>query len=104
TDPNQGAPMLNRRCGRSARTILASLLFACTYGTALHAQQAIDEEYTAQIRQFTTEPFFLTPLVDHLPASATVPSPLKVLGHIAGAAEVLTYPEDVAAYMRTVDD
>ena len=35
--------------------------------------QKIDEAYTAKIRQFTTEPFFLTELVDHLPASETVP-------------------------------
>jgi hypothetical protein len=69
---------------------------------ALHAQQAVDEEYTAQIRRFTTEPFFLTPLVDHLPASSTVPTPLKVLGHISGAADVLSYPEEIYRYMRAV--
>ena len=68
------------------------------------AQQQVDQEYTAQIRKFTTEPFFLTPLVDHLPASATVPTPLKVLGHIVGAADVLSYPEEIYRYMRAVDE
>ncbi|HEX2166064.1 MAG TPA: M14 family zinc carboxypeptidase [Longimicrobiales bacterium] len=95
--------MLNRRFGRSARVIAAvcAVLWAGT--GALHAQQAIDEEYTAKIREFTTEPFFLTPLIDYLPASSTVPTPLEANGYIAGAAEQLTYPEDVAAYMRAVE-
>ncbi|RLC07971.1 MAG: hypothetical protein DRI24_24055, partial [Deltaproteobacteria bacterium] len=52
--------------------------------------QGNDQEYTAKILEFTTEPFFATPLVDHLPASETVPTPLDFLGHIAGAADVLT--------------
>ncbi len=66
--------------------------------------QSIDQEYTAKILEFTTEPFFATPLVDHLPASETVPTPLDVLGHIAGAADVLTYPADIYRYMRAVAD
>ena len=72
--------------------------------TGLQAQQAIDEEYTALIREFTTEEFFSTPYVDHLPASQTVPTPLDVLGHIVGAADVLSYPEEIYTYMRAVAD
>jgi len=68
------------------------------------AQQANDETYTAAIHEFTTEPFFLTPYVDHLPASDVVPTPLDVLGHIAGAADVLDYPEQIYRYMRAVAD
>ena len=45
----------------------------------------------------------LTELVDHLPASSTVPSPEKVLGYIAGAADKLTYAKDVHRYMREVE-
>ncbi|HXN75100.1 MAG TPA: hypothetical protein VN876_00615, partial [Gemmatimonadaceae bacterium] len=40
--------------------------------------QPIDQEYTRKIREYTTEPFFLSPLVDYLPASATVPTPKAV--------------------------
>jgi hypothetical protein len=94
--------MLNRRIGRSARAFVAWVAVLCASADALHAQQAVDEEYTAQIRRFTTEPFFLTPLIDHLPASSTVPTPLEANGYIAGAAERLTYPEAVAEYMRAV--
>jgi zinc carboxypeptidase len=62
--------------------------------------QAIDEEYTKKIREYTTEPFFLSPLVDYLPASATVPTPKVVLGDIAGAPTKLPYSKEVYEYMR----
>ena len=45
----------------------------------------------------------MTELVDHLPASATVPSPLKFHGYIAGAEGKLTYAEDVYRYMRALE-
>jgi len=66
------------------------------------AYAADDADYTKQIRQFTTGPQFTTELVDHLPASDTVPSPLKFFGHIAGADGFLTYSEDVNRYMRAL--
>jgi hypothetical protein len=62
--------------------------------------QPIDEEYTRKIREYTTEPFFLSPLVDYLPASSTVPTPKAVLGDIAGARNNLPYSKEVYAYMR----
>jgi hypothetical protein len=62
--------------------------------------QPIDEDYTRKIHEYTTEPFFLSPLVDYLPASATVPTPKVVLGDIAGARNNLPYSKEVYAYMR----
>jgi zinc carboxypeptidase len=62
--------------------------------------QAIDEQYTRKIREYTTEPFFLSPLVDYLPASKTVPTPAVVLGDIAGAPNKLPYSKEVYEYMR----
>ena len=53
--------------------------------------QPIDEAYTAAIKKYTTETFFLSPLVDYLPASKTVPTPTAVLGDIAGAEGKLPY-------------
>ena len=47
--------------------------------------QPIDEAYTAGIKKHTTETFFLSPLVDYMPASKTVPTPAATLGDIAGA-------------------
>jgi hypothetical protein len=57
-----------------------------------------DEGYSKKIREYTTEPFFLTNLVDHLPASTTVPTPEKILGHIVGAPDILTYSKDIYRY------
>jgi hypothetical protein len=80
--------------------LIATVLVPAT----LQAQQPVDEAYTAKIREFTTEPFFLTPLIDHLPEHATVPTPLDVLDHISGEANVLSYPEEIYRYMRAVDE
>src|SRR6266550_4095183 len=62
--------------------------------------QPLDSEYTKKIHEYTTESFFLSPLVDYLPASATVPTPKAVLGDIAGARNNLPYSKEVYAYMR----
>ena len=51
-----------------------------------NTRQKPDADYTKKIRANTTDPMFLTELVDHLPASETVPTPQKTLGYIAGEA------------------
>ncbi len=82
------------------RTRSLAFLLSCS---ALLAQQSPDEAYTKKIREFTTDPMFLTELVDHLPASTKVPTPEKFLGYIAGAADKLTYAKDIYRYMREVE-
>ncbi|NYE29595.1 hypothetical protein HDE78_002561 [Rhodanobacter sp. K2T2] len=64
--------------------------------------QPIDQAYTDQILKFTTDPSFNSPLTDYLPASTTVPTPDKVLGHIAGAPNYLPYSADVYRYFRAL--
>src|SRR5881394_1572749 len=64
---------------------------------------AIDEDYTAKIKEYTTQPFFSSPLVDYLPASKTVPTPKAVLGDVAGAPGKLPYAEEVYQYMRMLE-
>lgn len=59
-----------------------------------------DNDYTKKIKEYTTEPYFMTELVDHLPLSAKVPSPDKVLGYIAGTPNKLTYTKDLYRYYR----
>ena len=49
------------------------------------ARRRSTQEYTAQIKKYLSDPRISTELVDHLPASSTVPTPLKFLGHIVGA-------------------
>jgi hypothetical protein len=65
--------------------------------------QPIDEEYTKKIREYTTEPFFNSPLTDYLPASSTVPTPKAVLGDIAGAPGKLPYSAEIYKYMRLLE-
>ena len=66
------------------------------------AGQALDTAYTRKIHDYTTEPFFLSPLVDYLPASATVPTPAAGFGDIAGSPTELPYTAEINAYMRTL--
>src|SRR6202165_3395835 len=65
--------------------------------------QPVDEEYTKKIKEYTTEPFFSSPLVEYLPASKTVPTPKAVLGDVAGAPGILPYAEEVYQYMRQLE-
>ncbi|HYM06633.1 MAG TPA: M14 family zinc carboxypeptidase, partial [Terriglobales bacterium] len=44
----------------------------------------------------------MTPLVDHLPASATVPTPEKVLGYVIGTPNKLTHTADIYNYYRAL--
>src|SRR5689334_25270833 len=67
------------------------------------AAQAVDEEYTRKIKEYTTETFFNSPLTDYLPASKTVPTPKAVLGDIAGAPGILPYSAEVYRYMRMLE-
>ncbi|HEV2961402.1 MAG TPA: M14 family zinc carboxypeptidase [Candidatus Angelobacter sp.] len=66
-------------------------------------RQPIDEEYTRKIREYTTQPYFTSPLVDYLPASKTIPTPKVVLGDIAGAPGILPYSKQVYEYMRMLE-
>lgn len=85
-----------------ARTV--RLLFSTLAVTAAlapcgaNAQQPIDSAYTAQIKQDLEDPRISTEIVDYLPASQTVPSPLKVLGHIIGAPGILDRSADIYRY------
>jgi hypothetical protein len=87
-----------------ARLLLAGILLS-SFRSAEAADapaQPVDVDYTAKIREYTTEPFFLTELVDHLPSSDAVPSPQKALGYVVGTPEKLTYTKDINAYFRTL--
>src|SRR5687767_1025228 len=65
-----------------------------------HPSQPIDEEYTKKIKEYTTAPYFLSPLVDYMPAAKGVPTPTAILGDIAGAPGKLPYSKEVHDYMR----
>ena len=60
--------------------------------------QPNDEEYTQKIHEYLNDPRFTTDLVDHLPASKTVPTPLKFLGTMPGQPGELYYSEQINSY------
>jgi hypothetical protein len=82
---------------------LAVVLFVvfAALSTASPAQ-TMDPDFAARVKEWTTKPEFISPLVDHLPASAGVPSPKDVLGHHIGAPKQLTYYADVLRYYDTL--
>jgi hypothetical protein len=92
----------------TAAVLLGAASTAAAQSTVSTAQpgrspsQPIDAEYTKKIREYTTEPFFMSKLVDYLPASKTVPTPM-VLGDIAGAPNKLPGSKDVYDYMRRLE-
>src|SRR5215212_10343349 len=67
------------------------------------AKQKVDEAYTAKIKEYLSDPRITTELVDHLPASDTVPSPLKTLGRVVGMPGELTYSKDMYRYYEALD-
>ncbi|MEX2122619.1 MAG: M14 family zinc carboxypeptidase [Woeseia sp.] len=52
------------------------------------------------IAEFTSEPRFLSPWVAYVPASDSVPSPTRFLGHVAGAPGELTHSAKIVDYVR----
>ena len=59
-----------------------------------------DIEYGKRIKEFTTESFFSTELVDHLAVSSCVPAPDAFLHHVIGAPDVLDYTKDINGYFH----
>ncbi|HYM22301.1 MAG TPA: M14 family zinc carboxypeptidase [Vicinamibacterales bacterium] len=69
---------------------------------ATRPAQKMDEEYGKLIQQDLQDPRITTELVDHMPASDTVPSPLKFFGRIPGTPGELTYAKDIYRYYEAL--
>ena len=85
-----------------ATTVLALTLLAPSANAQSGGGQATDADFAARVREWTTRPEFLSPLVDHLPVSDRVPSPKEILGHHAGAPRELTYYAEMLEYYRAL--
>jgi len=81
---------------------LSLLVSAVLALAAAPAPQKQDEEYTKLIKQYLQDPRITTELVDHMPASDTVPSPLKFFGRIPGTPGELTYAKDIERYYEAL--
>ena len=64
--------------------------------------QPQDEDFGTLVKEWTTRPEFLSPLVDHLPKAAGVPSPKDILGYYPGAPKKLTRVADLNRYYRAL--
>jgi hypothetical protein len=94
------------KCFLAGLVLLAALPAPAQFANASPGRdpkQPVDAEYTKKILEYTTQPFFASPLVDYLPASKTVPTPKAVLGDIAGAPGILPYSKQVYEYMRMLE-
>jgi len=87
----------------AAAAFMAVAPFAGAQNSAARGTQPIDEEYTRKIKEYLQDPRITTELVDHLPASTTVPTPLKFLGRIVGTPGELTYAKDIHRYFDALD-
>jgi hypothetical protein len=99
---------LRGRCPRFALAVALLTLSLPAADPSAQTRQAapkqkIDEEYTAKIKEYTQDPRIMTELVDHLPASDTVPTPLKFFGRMPGTPGELTYSKDIYRYYEAID-
>ncbi|MBZ5620857.1 MAG: hypothetical protein LAQ69_19330 [Acidobacteriia bacterium] len=71
---------------------------------AIYSQtsQPQDEDYARLVKQWTTKPEFMSPLVDHLPKVAGIPTPKDILGYYSGAPKKLTRVADLGRYYRAL--
>jgi hypothetical protein len=81
---------------------LAALLHGQPQPHPASPQGSVDAEYTRIIRQNLDDPRITTELVDHLPSSDTVPTPLAFFGRVVGTPGELTYARDIARYYRAL--
>ncbi len=93
------------RAGALTLTLAAALVPALAAQAPVAKTPAVqknDSTYTARIKEYLSDPRISTELVDHLPASATVPTPLKYLGRIIGTPGELTHVKDIDGYLAAV--
>src|SRR4051794_1083948 len=103
---------------RSIRLLASLLVLSGATATGIVAQTAVnapvtavqtdqarpaeDPDFARAVKEWTTRPDFISPLVDHLPKAAGVPSPKDVLGHHIGEPKKLTYYADILKYYRAL--
>ena len=93
---------MKRLLSRASLLAVSLALGLASPALAQKAAQKNDEEYTKLIKQHLQDARITTELVDHLPASATVPTPLKHFGHIIGQPGEIEYTKDMYAYYQAL--
>jgi len=65
-------------------------------------KQKQDEEFAKLYKDWTGDPKYGSPLVDHLPLVEGIPTPKEVLGYCIGAPQKLTYYADMLKFYRAL--
>ena len=79
---------------------ICALAIALALGSARASAQ--DTAFARLVRTYTTDPKFLPPSVATLPVSATLPSPQRHFGTIAGAPDVEHHAAELYGYYRAL--
>jgi len=91
---------------KKAARILALFILAAVYlprpAALAQSRQPQDEDYAKLVKEWTTRPEFMSPLVDHLPRVAGIPSPRDVIGYYVGTPKKLTRVADLGRYYRAL--
>ncbi len=89
--------------------LVLALFLSSSIETVTHAQKTAaaavpdDVDFAEFVKKATTKPEFMSPLVDHLPRKAGVPTPKDVLGYHIGTEKKLTYVADQQRYFRALE-
>ncbi|MBS1786830.1 MAG: hypothetical protein JST85_03870 [Acidobacteria bacterium] len=79
------------------------MLLPCGFSFAQPRPQTQDADFAKSVKEWTTKPEFISPLVDHLPKVAGIPSPKDVLGYHIGMPQKLTRTADSYRYYRALE-
>src|SRR5258708_11556203 len=82
--------------------LIRSVILGVVCLGGLAGQQRQDEEFAKSVKEWTTKPEFLSPLVDHLPKSGKIPAPKDVIGYHVGTPKKLTHYGDLLKYYRAL--
>src|SRR5262245_50840097 len=66
-------------------------------------KQAQDVDFARAYKEWTGDPNYGSPIVNHLPLAKGVPTPKDVLGYHVGAPRKLTYYADMLRYYRALE-
>ena len=92
--------------GAFSASILSTPSLAAAQGKAAAkpaATQATDPEFAKLVKEWTTKPEFISPLVDFLPLKKGIPTPKDVLGRYVGTPDRLTTTAEAYSYYRALE-
>lgn len=91
-----------RRRSIPAMLALMIMITLAIDSRAQPAAQPMDEDFARAVKEWTTRPEFMSPLVDHLPRAVGIPTPKEYLGYHIGQPKKLTSTAQIYGYYRAL--